>query len=93
MTEFDIVEYDFLKSIIKYDDMENYEKIPSDVIELRKEELNWSLLVTTLLKENRITTAKLIIRRRLNVSGLSTKNMKLISLLVIKTLLKKLIKK
>jgi hypothetical protein len=54
MTEFDIVEYDFLKSIIKYDDMENYEKIPSDVIELRKEELNWSLLVTTLLKENRI---------------------------------------
>ena len=50
-------------------------------------------LITNLLNENRITIAKLIIRRRLNVSGLSTKNMKLISLLVIKTLLKKLIKK
>lgn len=54
MTEFDIVEYDFLKTIIKYDDMENYENIPNGVIELRKDKLNWSLLVSTLLKENRI---------------------------------------
>jgi hypothetical protein len=46
-------------------------------------------LTTNLFKENRITIAKLIIRRRFDVSGLSTKNMKLIFLLAIKTFLKR----
>ena len=46
-------------------------------------------LTKNLLKENRITIAKLIIRRRMTVSGLSTKNMKLIFQLLIRAFLKK----
>jgi len=46
-------------------------------------------LTKSLLEEKRITIAKLIIKRRLKVTGLSTKNIKLIFLLLIRTFLKK----
>ena len=47
-------------------------------------------LTKNLLEEKRITIAKLIIKRRLKVTGLSTKHIKLVFLLLIKTFLKKI---
>ena len=46
-------------------------------------------LTKSLLEEKRITIAKLIIKRRLKLTGLSTKNIKLIFLLLIRSLLMK----
>ena len=42
-------------------------------------------LTKSLLEEKRITIAKLIIKRRLKLTGLSTKNVKLVFLLLIRT--------
>ena len=44
-------------------------------------------LTKSLLEEKRITVAKLIIKRRLKLTGLSTKNVKLVFLLLIRTYL------
>jgi len=46
-------------------------------------------LTKSLLEEKRITIAKLIIKRRLKLTGLSTKNVKLVFLLLIRTSLMK----
>lgn len=52
--EFNVEEYNFFKNIVSYDNLNNYDGIPDILIELRKEKLNWSTLVISLLKENRL---------------------------------------
>ena len=50
----DAIEYDFFKSVILYKDVDNYDNIPDELIERHKGDLNWDLLIKTLIKENRL---------------------------------------